>query len=313
MVPLVSIRCSVYNHAPFLRQCLEGFVMQQTDFAFEAIVHDDASTDGSTDIIREYAQRYPDIIKPIYETENQYGKGTIATKVEQAMHPDSKYIALCEGDDCWTNPHKLQLQVSFLEAHPDYIMSSHVYTTLDMETGKRELTNEYDDCQWDEYQGRQYRTFTVDNYFNYWYVHTLTIVYRRREYMDEAKCKLYPYPLYDNITRYYIAKQGKCAYFRDDMATYRLHPGGIYSHRNQERWRELFLGNNYVLYKTEHDPHVLPMLNRMWARQTWHYCGHGRWGEAWRITRRHFSNVPTASFFKYAGNKIRKTLTGKER
>lgn len=68
--PLVSIRCLAYNHEPFLRECLDGFIMQKTNFAFEAIVHDDASTDRSAAIIREYAEKYPDIIKPIYETEN---------------------------------------------------------------------------------------------------------------------------------------------------------------------------------------------------------------------------------------------------
>ena len=114
--PLVSIRCLVYNHEPYLRQCLDGFVMQQTTFPFEAIVHDDASTDGSAAIIREYAEKYPDIIKPIYETENQYRKGTIGRIMDAAMHPNSKYIALCEGDDYWTDPHKLQLQVDIMEA-----------------------------------------------------------------------------------------------------------------------------------------------------------------------------------------------------
>jgi len=116
--PLVSIRCLVYNHEPYLRQCLDGFVMQQTTFPFEAIVHDDASTDGSAAIIREYAEKYPDIIKPIYETENQYSKhdGSLARNIDAAMHPDSKYIALCEGDDYWTDPKKLQKQVEIMEA-----------------------------------------------------------------------------------------------------------------------------------------------------------------------------------------------------
>ena len=74
---IVSIKCLVYNHAPYIRQCLDGFVMQKTNFRFEAIVHDDASTDGTQDIIREYAEKYPDIINPIYETENQYSKAMI--------------------------------------------------------------------------------------------------------------------------------------------------------------------------------------------------------------------------------------------
>ncbi len=115
--PLVSIRCTVYNHEPFLRQCLDGFVMQKTTFPFEAIVHDDASTDGSAAIIREYAEKYPDIIKPIYETENQHSKhdGSLALIMDAAMHPNSKYVALCEGDDYWTDPEKLQMQVDIME------------------------------------------------------------------------------------------------------------------------------------------------------------------------------------------------------
>lgn len=120
--PLVSVLCLVYNHEPYLRQCLDGFVMQKTDFGFEAIVHDDASTDNSAAILREYAEKYPDIIKPIYEVENQYRKGTLRAIMDNAVSDSSKYIALCEGDDYWTDPHKLQKQVDFLESHPDYGM-----------------------------------------------------------------------------------------------------------------------------------------------------------------------------------------------
>lgn len=117
-LPLVTVRCLVYNHEPYLRQCLDGFVMQKTNFAFEAIVHDDASTDNSVAIIREYAEKYPDIIKPIYETENQYRKGTIGQIMDNAVSPSSKYIAMCEGDDYWTDPLKLQKQVDYMERHP---------------------------------------------------------------------------------------------------------------------------------------------------------------------------------------------------
>ena len=113
---LVTIQCTVYNHEPYLRKCLDGFVMQQTTFPFEAIVHDDASTDGSADVIREYAEKYPDIIKPIYETENQFKKNKIGKIMNQAVHPDAKYLAFCDGDDYWTDPNKLQMQVDIMEA-----------------------------------------------------------------------------------------------------------------------------------------------------------------------------------------------------
>ena len=72
--PLVSVLTLAYNHAPYIRECLDGILMQKTDFAFEILIHDDASTDGTADIIREYESKYPDIIKPIYQNENQYSK-----------------------------------------------------------------------------------------------------------------------------------------------------------------------------------------------------------------------------------------------
>ena len=120
---MVSIRCLAYNHEPYIRQCLEGFIMQKTNFRFEAVVHDDASTDGTVAIIREYAEKYPNIIKPIYETQNQYSKhdGSLGRIMSAAC--TGKYIAMCEGDDYWIDPYKLQKQVDFLETHLDYSMS----------------------------------------------------------------------------------------------------------------------------------------------------------------------------------------------
>lgn len=120
---LLTVRCLAYNHEPYIRQCLEGFIMQKTSFRFQAIVHDDASTDGTADIIREYAEKYPDIIVPIFETENQYCKqdGSITRKMNCLMK--GTYAAYCEGDDYWTDPLKLERQVNFLEQHPDYTMA----------------------------------------------------------------------------------------------------------------------------------------------------------------------------------------------
>lgn len=115
----VSIRCTVYNHEKYLRQCLDGIVSQETDFLFEAIVHDDASTDGSAQIIREYAQRYPHIIKPIYQTENQYSKDFSIVRRTITEKCIGKYMAWCEGDDYWTDKRKLQKQVDILDKNPD--------------------------------------------------------------------------------------------------------------------------------------------------------------------------------------------------
>lgn len=122
---MVSVRCAVYNHGNYLRKCLEGFVMQKATFLFEVIVHDDASTDSSAEIIREYESKYPKIIKPIYEKENQYSKDVRSMNLMINNHLTGKYVAICEGDDYWTDPYKLQKQVDFLEAHPDYSMCYH--------------------------------------------------------------------------------------------------------------------------------------------------------------------------------------------
>ena len=135
--PMVAIRCIAYNHEGYIRDCLEGIVKQRTDFPFVAIVHDDASTDGTADIIREYAAKYPDIIHPIYETENQYSKrnGSLRRVMDAAIEATgAKYVAFCEGDDYWTDPLKLQKQVDFLETHGDFGMTFSKCERFDQDT-----------------------------------------------------------------------------------------------------------------------------------------------------------------------------------
>lgn len=117
--PLVSIVCDTYNHAPYIRRALDSFLSQETDFPFEIIVHDDASTDGTADIIRAYEAERPDLFRCVYRTENIYSKDPKI--LEHYVFPLARgqYIAICEGDDYWTSPHKLQTQVSYLQAHPE--------------------------------------------------------------------------------------------------------------------------------------------------------------------------------------------------
>ncbi len=122
---MVSISCLVYNHEKYIRQCLDGMLMQKTDFKYEILIHDDASTDGSADIIREYENKYPDIVKPIYQRENQFSKGVSVTWKYQYPRAKGKYIALCEGDDFWTDPNKLQKQFDLLEGDDSIIISTH--------------------------------------------------------------------------------------------------------------------------------------------------------------------------------------------
>lgn len=111
-LPLVSICCITYNHVKYIRDALEGFLMQKTAFPIEVLIHDDASTDGTADIIRQYETEYTDIIKPIYQQKNRYSRGlpVLTLNYERVQ---GKYIALCEGDDCWIDENKLQIQFDF--------------------------------------------------------------------------------------------------------------------------------------------------------------------------------------------------------
>lgn len=134
--PIVSVKCLAFNQEDFIAQTLEGFLEQETNFPFEVIVHDDASTDKTAEIIREYEAKFPQIIKAVYETENQYSKYN--NSIDRIVVPmlRGKYIAMCEGDDYWTDPHKLQRQVDFLESHPEYSLSTENGTVLFMGTGE---------------------------------------------------------------------------------------------------------------------------------------------------------------------------------
>lgn len=126
----VSIHCNAFNHAKYIRKTFEGIVAQKTNFLFEVLVHDDASTDGTTEIIREYEAKYPHIFKPIYQTENQYSKGIRISYIYNFPRAKGKYLAYCEGDDYWCDENKLQKQFDAMEQHPECSMSTHTVRVI---------------------------------------------------------------------------------------------------------------------------------------------------------------------------------------
>ena len=136
---LVSVCCTAFNHEKYIRSCLDGFVNQKTNFKYEVIVHDDASTDKTASIIQEYAEKYPDIIKPIFQKENQYSKGIRIS--ENYLYPKckGKYLAYCEGDDYWCDENKLQKQVEILEEHQDYVACVHQTKMVNLRNNKCSL------------------------------------------------------------------------------------------------------------------------------------------------------------------------------
>jgi glycosyltransferase involved in cell wall biosynthesis len=142
--PLISIVCDTYNHAPYVKRALDSFLSQETEFSFEIIVHDDASTDGTADIIRSYEAAHPALFRCVYRTENVFSKDPKI--LEHYVFPlaRGKYIAICEGDDYWTSPLKLQKQISYMEAHPECTLCVCAADLVDPEEHKTGSVAPYD-------------------------------------------------------------------------------------------------------------------------------------------------------------------------
>ena len=136
----VSVVCLAYNHEKYIRECLDSIVNQKTSFKYEIIINDDASTDNTANIIREYEKKYPEIIKATYQEENQYSKGVNITEEILLKNATGKYVAFCECDDKWTDSKKLQRQYEYMEVHPKCSMCVHNTVMHDL-NGIREDVN----------------------------------------------------------------------------------------------------------------------------------------------------------------------------
>ena len=214
---MVSICCLVYNHEKYLRECLDGFVNQVTNFKFEVLIHDDASTDNSVAIIKEYEDKYPDIIKPIYQEENQYSKGIKISLTYQYPRAKGKYIAICEGDDCWCDNKKLQRQVDFLESHDDFSMCFHATKVINCKTNEEHVQSSYEKkCV------ASTRDIIVEGGA---FIPTASIVFRKK-YISQIpkyflKADVGDYPL-----QLHLASKGKVFFFNDVMSIYRFEREG---------------------------------------------------------------------------------------
>jgi glycosyltransferase involved in cell wall biosynthesis len=222
---LVSICCLSYNHESYIVRAIEGFLLQKTNFAFEVLIHDDASTDRTAEIIKEYEQKYPLIIKPIYQSENQWSKGLRSLTVKYGFpRAKGKYIAICEGDDYWTDPLKLQKQVDFLENHPDYILCSGGYTVLNGDTKTVSILDDLPGAR--QSSDRKGFSFELMHTTHRWVIKTLTVMFRNK--MLELGLERYQHAR-DVHWFYHLLKLGKGYYFKEDFGVYTAHPGGIQS------------------------------------------------------------------------------------
>ncbi|MCV4283424.1 glycosyltransferase family 2 protein [Pseudomonas capsici] len=222
--PLLSIVCPAYNQEAFITQTLDGFLSQQTSFSYEILIHDDASTDSTAQIIAQYAKRHPTIIRPFYQEENQYrqGKPCVPALFGKAR---GRYIAYCEADDYWTDPRKLQLQVDFLESHPDYVITYHDAIAFD-EHGQYGV----------QLQGKLRADATALELQMARPLSTLTVCFRNLFSSMPPELKPPIAPLNDLCWWSLLGAFGKGKFIAEiKPAAYRLHPGGIFSMRSNKR------------------------------------------------------------------------------
>lgn len=218
----VSIICTTYNHENYIADAIESFVMQKTDFKYEILIHDDASTDRTAEIIKKYEKQYPDIIKPIYQKENQYSKGI---KVGELIlkRTQGKYISICEGDDYWVDQNKLQKQVDFLENNQDYSACVHAAYKIDAKTNKRigEIR-----------PVNKNKDFTIEEVIlgGGGLFPTNSIMYAKK-FSDKPQF-YYNCPVGDFPMMIHLAISGKVHYIDDFMSAYRFRVEGSWTRRN---------------------------------------------------------------------------------
>ncbi len=213
----MSITCITYNHEKYIAQAIESFLMQQTNFPYEIIIGEDCSTDGTRQVILDYCERYPALIKLVTSEKNV---GARRNGIRIRNEARGKYIAICEGDDYWTDPCKLQKQVDFLEANPDYVLCYHNVNKVDSDGVLLQAGVTEDEAvlhEWDE-------VFRLT-------IPPLAAVFRNclRTYPDEF-LKVFNG---DAFLFGMLSGYGKTARLGFVGGDYRKHTGGVYSGRKQ--------------------------------------------------------------------------------
>lgn len=218
----MSVYCKAYNHEKYIRSCLEGFVNQKTNFKFEVIIHDDASTDKTPEIIKEYQEKYPEIIRPIFQKENQYSKRVPVLSLYMLPMMRGKYIACCEGDDFWTSENKLQMQVDFLESNSEYSACVHNTEVLNISNGRKF-----------KYYNDKDRNVTMSDVIkgSHYCYHTSSLMYRIQYAKERPEFLRIQKGVGDYPLGIYLAMMGKIKFFGQVMSVYRYGTEGSWTHR----------------------------------------------------------------------------------
>jgi Glycosyl transferase family 2 len=211
--PKVSVVSITYNHESYIRDALDGFIAQKTDFPVEIIVADDASTDATPAIIQEYADRHPHLFRPILRSENV---GTHANLTDALSAARGKYLALCEGDDYWIDPMKLTKQVAFLDRHPETAVCFHPVRMIWTDGHARDSTFPPAPLR---------RKLSVETLLSGNFIQTNSVVYRRLARYDDIPADVMPLDWYLHVRH---AVHGDIAMLPETMGVYRRHSQGMW-------------------------------------------------------------------------------------
>jgi len=214
---IVSICCQTYNHVGYIEKAVESFLMQKTDFRFEILIRDDASTDGTTKIVQEYAFKFPELIKLLIYEENQFKKG-VKPFPDTAKRAQGKYIAICEGDDYWTDPLKLQKQVDLMEQYSEATMCVALHNKFYQNNGEVIVQKNY--------SGRNYPYIYFDDLKEYFHTSTYLI---RKQVLDLLMSKDLNLFLGDTSMRYLLIEEGPFVVLNDVVSSYRITNTGIWT------------------------------------------------------------------------------------
>ena len=212
--PMVSIRTSTYNHGVYIRQCIEGILMQKTNFPFEYIIGEDCSSDETREIVFEYAKKYPDIIRVVTADYNVGSKANGRRCIHKCR---GKYMAICEGDDFWIDPFKLQKQVEFLEQHPKYFV-----------VGMRSLLYYQDLNRFSFYDDSLHlkTSFKISSYVKHLLMHTSTFCIRRDYVPHSSPNGILQGDIYLILHSSFRGRLN-IKVLKDYGSVYRIHSGGI--------------------------------------------------------------------------------------
>lgn len=228
--PMVSVCVQTYQHQDFIHQCLDGILMQETTFDIEILLGEDNSADGTRDICMEYAEKHPDKIRLfLHHRENNISVSDRPTGrfnfLYNLFSAHGKYIAICEGDDYWTDPLKLQKQVDFLESHPDYVICGHDAFIFD----------EKGTVQESKLPPSQKRDFSSEEIQRNVLILTLTACFRNK--VTDVPYHFMKIVNADSFLFSYLGQFGHYKYMPEiEPAAYRVHKGGMWSlARSQEK------------------------------------------------------------------------------